>query len=196
MLGRIASSFVARRVDSARAVAGVIRKASPGLGARPAALAFALLALACQAERRLVITSEPPGADVRLDGAPVGKTPLRIEFQDYGTRRVTMYKDGFLTHSQVVEVRGPWYARFPIDIFSEVLLPIGWKDVHRVHAQLEPGQGTIPAPDLRSVLDRAERLRRAGPEGPPPLPPEAEEGPEQGQRPPAGAGGDAPRAKP
>jgi hypothetical protein len=40
-----------------------------------------------------------------------------------------------------------------------------------VHAVLVPGDELISMPTLRSVLDRAEALRRAGPEGPGELPP-------------------------
>ena len=48
---------------------------------------------------------------------------------------------------------------------------MGWEDAHRVHLELEPGVDSLPQPDVRSVLERAEALRRAGPEGPRELPP-------------------------
>ena len=141
-------------------------------GARRAGAAALLVAFAagCKADRRLVITSQPPGADIRLDGKLVGKTPKTVEFVHYGTRRVSYYLDGYISQSHVVEVKAPWYGRFPLDLVSEVLIPWGWKDVHPVHAELEPGTGAIAEPDLRSVIERAARLRRAGPEGPLPVP--------------------------
>ena len=114
----------------------------------------------------VTFTSEPPGAEVRLDGQNVGNTPLELPFQHYGIRRLTLYLDGYLTHSEVIEVAPPWYGRFPIDLFSEVVVPVGWEDVHRIDARLDPGRDTIPEPDLTSVLDRAELMRRAGPDGP------------------------------
>jgi len=122
--------------------------------------------------RELVITSEPEGAEVRVDGEPTGRTPLRLPFDHYGTRRFTFYLDGYVTDSQVVEVSPPWYDVFPLDIVSEILLPFGWRDRHEIHSQLRPGTGAIPPPDLTSVLERAEALRRAGPEGPAPVTPD------------------------
>ena len=136
-----------------------------------AALLAASVLCSCAAKRTLTITSEPPGAFVRLDDEPLGETPLEVEFLHYGTRRVSYSLDGYLTRSVLIEVNAPWFARFPIDIFSEVLLPVGWRDDHAVHASLTPGAEQLQPPALRSVLERAEALRRAGPTGPRELPP-------------------------
>jgi hypothetical protein len=114
----------------------------------------------------LIVTSEPSGARVLLDGTEIGQTPLTEPFLHYGTRRLTFYLDGYLTHSEVIEMRPPWYGYFPLDLFSEVLVPFGWRDEHRRHAVLERGSASIDEPDLESVLLRAESLRTAGPEGP------------------------------
>ena len=133
------------------------------------ALAGALLLLSlggCRAERVLRITSVPPGANVMLDGIELGETPIDHPFIHYGTRRVTLRLPGYLTASEVIEMRPPWYGRFPLDLVSEVLVPTGWRDEHLLHVELQPGRSTIERPDLRSVLDRADALRTAGPEGP------------------------------
>jgi hypothetical protein len=149
----------------------------PWTNALATACVLALLA-ACQARRVLIVTSDPPGAEVRLDGRIVGTTPHEEEFLHYGVRRVTLYKEGYISHSEVVELKGPWYARFPVDFFSELLVPTGWEDRHEFHAELEAGRSSIPLPQLEGVLERAEELRRAGPEGPPKekpaAPPQAE----------------------
>ena len=126
---------------------------------------------ACRAQRTLTIDSEPPGAQVRLDEDIVGETPVTVSFEHYGTRRVTLSKEGYRTVSRRVAVEAPLYGRFPLDLASEVLFPVGWEDHHRVFLRLAPGVDAVPAPDLRSVLARAEALRRAGPEGPRILPP-------------------------
>lgn len=118
-----------------------------------------------------MITSEPPGALVRLDDNLVGITPVKVPFLHYGTRRVTWYLDGYRTESRLVPIRAPWFARFPIDIFSEVLIPVGWKDKHPVHEELVRGDAPVLMPELRAVIDRAEMIRRAGPGGPSQLPP-------------------------
>lgn len=130
-----------------------------------------MLASGCAAERTLVFTSEPPGASVRLDDEMVGVTPCEVPFLHYGTRRVTYYLEGSRTRSFLVDVRAPWYGRFPIDIVSEVLIPVGWVDRKRIHVELPSGLEPADQPTQRSVLDRAEALRRAGPNGPRNLPP-------------------------
>jgi hypothetical protein len=162
------------RHPSSRDLADGPARRARGLAERPRAhgtlvlVAAALALCACAVRREMVITSQPEGAEVRIDGEPTGRTPLRLPFDHYGTRRFTFYLDGYVTDSQVVELSPPWYGVFPLDIVSEVLLPVGWRDRHRIHADLVPGTGAIPPPDLDSVLERAEQLRRAGPEGPPP----------------------------
>ncbi len=127
-----------------------------------------LLLGACAAERKLIITSDPPGALVRLDDTIVGSTPYEVAFDAYGTRRVTLYKQGYRTASRLVPIAAPWYATFPIDIISEVLIPIGWKDIRRVDIAMEQDSGPVTRPDLAAVLQRAESLRLAEPSGPRP----------------------------
>ena len=136
------------------------------------ALLFAgVLAAGCAAERTLRVTSDPEGSEVWIDSELYGVTPVDVRFTYYGTRRIVLRQAGYGTATLRVSLEPPWYARFPIDLFSEVLLPVGWHDHHSVHAVLVPGEDRLSMPTLRSVLDRAEALRRAGPEGPGELPP-------------------------
>ncbi len=139
--------------------------------ARPLLLTLALVACGCRAHRTIEVVTDPPGALVVIDQSVVGTTPVEVEFWHYGVRRVTVSKPGFRTQSHQVSIVSPWYARFPIDIVSEVFIPVGWTDHHTIALTLERGLDKITAPDIRSVLDRAEVLRRAGPAGPRALPP-------------------------
>jgi len=120
----------------------------------------------CASHRELSIQSDPPGASVRIDEKLVGKTPLKSEFEAFGTRRVTLYLEGFRAWSHDVELKAPWYAWFPFDLFSEVLFPVGWHYRKDLRVTLEPEKGPVTAPDLEKVLQEAEALRKAGPEGP------------------------------
>lgn len=129
---------------------------------------LALALVSCAAQRELVIDSTPPGALVRLDDSVVGTTPFHTTFDAYGTRRVTLYKDGFRSQTRLVEIKPPWYGRFPFDIVSEVLLPVGWPDRHEESFELVAESGTVTIPDLTEVLKRAENLRLAEPTGPRP----------------------------
>lgn len=130
------------------------------------AAVLAALVAGCTAHRELLVFSDPPGAAVRLDQKMVGETPYRTEFEAFGTRRVTLYRDGYRTWSGPVKLVEPWYAAFPFDLFSEVLFPFGWSYKKELHVTLEPEGGVVTQPDLQKVLDRAEVLRKAGPEGP------------------------------
>ena len=123
----------------------------------------------CAVRRELVVVSDPPGAILQLDEVIVGTTPYQRSFEDYGTRRVTLQRSGFRTRSELIDVRPPWYSYFPLDLVSEVLLPFGWKDRQEFRFKLEPEVGRTAEPDLEPVHERAERLRRAGPEGPQPV---------------------------
>lgn len=150
----------------------MIRTPRPRLRLRSTALAAACACFAgCAAQRELVIRSEPPGAQVRLDDQIVGWTPYTTSFEAYGTRRVTLYRDGYRSASKLIELRPSWYGRFPFDILSEVVVPVGWKDRKFVDVTLEPESGEVTEPDLEAVLERAESLRMATPEGPLKLPP-------------------------
>jgi hypothetical protein len=123
---------------------------------------------ACAARRELVITSDPPGALVRLDDTVVGTTPYSTRFDAYGSRRITLYHPGYRTVSVVEKIKPPWYGRFPFDVVSEVLLPVGWRDRHERDFKLVAESGTLTRPDLDPVLKRAQALRLAEPTGPRP----------------------------
>jgi hypothetical protein len=148
--------------------AGVMRPTHP----RPLGFLIgscaAILCAGCAAQHELIVLSDPPGAIVRLDETIVGTTPHRQNFEDYGSRRITLYRNGYRTTSEIVKISPPWYAYFPLDFISEVLIPVGWKDSHEFHFQLELDDTSAAEPDIQPVLERAELLRHAGPEGPEP----------------------------
>jgi len=133
-------------------------------------LVLALLAQGCRTQRFLQITSTPPGAEVRLDNEAVGNTPIRVPFEHYGTRRLTFHLQGYRTASRRIHLRPKWYARFPLDILTEVILPLGLTDKRKFHENLVPGEELMSQSSLRSVIDRADHLRNSGPEGPRDLP--------------------------
>jgi len=138
----------------------------------PLLAALAVTALAgCRAERTLAVTSDPPGARVLLDDEVIGATPRRHEFYHYGVRRLCLSKEGHRTRIELVELKAPWYGRFPFDIVSEVLLPIGWEDRRHVEITLPQGEDQFTIPAIQSVVERARVLAQAGPEGPAELPP-------------------------
>ena len=146
--------------------------------------AVALTATAgCRAQRYMVFVSAPSAADVYLDGEHVGRTPLELPFEAYGSRHVTLSRPGYRDHTEVLELEVPWYSVFPLDYVSEILLPFGWEDRYRLEVVLQRHTGEVSRPDLEAVLNRAESLRRGGPAGPnqlPPAPPKTDPGEDGG----------------
>lgn len=112
-------------------------------------------------ERRYLITSDPPGAIVYDEkGQPIGATPVDRQFVYYGKYRFTLVKDGCQTHVVEEPIRPPWFEWFPLDFFSENLLPWTVRDVRRLHYALPPAQLVTP----ESVLQEAQQLRARGQE--------------------------------
>jgi hypothetical protein len=74
--------------------------AGPGSGLAIAA------ASADRATSALSVTTDPVGAEVYVDGALAGRTPLTLDAVSVGDHRVRVVKDGFLENSRIVGVRG------------------------------------------------------------------------------------------
>ena len=105
--------------------------------------------------RRMTIHSDPPGALVLLDGEEIGRTPVSVDFDYYGTREITLVKDGYETLTTLERIPPPWYQLVPLDFFSDNLSP--WKVTNRQEFmyQLER-QEIVKTEDLRQ---RAETYR-------------------------------------
>jgi hypothetical protein len=115
---------------------------------------FGLMNSGC-VHRRMTIQSSPPGALVLLDGKEIGYAPVSTDFTYYGTREVTLIKDGYetLTINQCVPT--PWYQIFPLDFFSDNLLGSKKRDRRYYAYQLEPKRrGAQP-----NLIERANGLR-------------------------------------
>jgi hypothetical protein len=120
-----------------------------------AVLATAWLAAGC-IERTLIIESNPPGAEVRLNGSIVGKTPLRMPFRHYGIYDVEVRKAGFEPVREGAPILSPWWASFPLCVFTEFLWPGRIQDVHFLEYDLAPPV----TPDRAKLLERAETAEK------------------------------------
>jgi hypothetical protein len=133
-------------------------------------------------ERRMVINSDPPGALVIHNGQPLGAAPADDHFVYYGNHHFTLIKPGFETLHVDQKIAPVWYQYFPLDLFSEIFVPLQLEDVRRYTFQMRPLVQIRP----EDVSNRAAILRERGksipseaPEPPPP-PPGAQFGPPDG----------------
>lgn len=86
----------------------------------------------------MTIESNPVDALVVIDGKEVGYTPVSVDFTYYGTREVTLIRDGFKTKTVMATLRTPWYQVFPLDFLSDNFLPYQVTNRHRFSVDLDP----------------------------------------------------------
>ena len=105
--------------------------------------------------RRMTIGSNPAGARVLVDGKDVGMTPVSVDFTYYGTREITLIKDGYETRTLMQRVRTPWYQVPPLDLISDNFLPFKLTNRHYFEYEMEKSQH-FPTGEL---INRAKSLR-------------------------------------
>lgn len=121
---------------------------------RLAILACLLLAQGCM-HRRMTIRSDPPGALVLVDGEEIGTTPVGYDYTYYGTRNITLIKDGYQTLTTPVTLKAPWYQVPPLDFFSDNFAMRKINDWREQTFTLQP-EMLVPTDQLR---DRANSFR-------------------------------------
>jgi hypothetical protein len=131
------------------------------------AILMAGLAAAGCVDRRFIILSNVPSAQVYIDNRPIGPAPAHASFEYYGYYNITVVQPGFETLNKRVHVVAPWYAYPPFDFMAEVLWPFRIEDVRRYTLELTPA---TPA-HVNELIQRAEELRQRGLELPPPSSP-------------------------
>ncbi len=117
-------------------------------------MALVLTANGC-VRRRLTVRSNPPGAQVFVDDQEIGTSPASTSFVYYGTRKITLIKDGYETQTVYERMFPPWYQLPGIDFISENLWPAEARDERVVDVAMVPTQ-IVPEQQL---LDRADSLR-------------------------------------
>src|SRR5436190_18293075 len=90
--------------------------------------------------RRMTFTSNPPGAMVLLEGREIGYSPASADFTYYGTRQVTMIKDGYETKTDLVTIPAPWYQWPVIEFFADNFWPHRVTDRRVYTFDLQPKQ--------------------------------------------------------
>jgi hypothetical protein len=105
--------------------------------------------------RRLTVRTNPPGAQVFVDDQEIGTTPCSASFVYYGTRKLTVMKDGYRTETIFQKIPAPWYEIPPLDFIVENLIPRETRDERIVDVQLVPEE-LVPQ---QKLIDRAQFLR-------------------------------------
>jgi len=113
-----------------------------------------LFATGC-VRRRLTVRTNPPGAQVFVDDQEIGTTPCSAAFVYYGTRKITVMKDGYKTETIFQKIPPPWYEFPLLDFVVENAVPREIRDERVVDVQLSP-QELVPQ---QKLLDRATALR-------------------------------------
>lgn len=122
------------------------------------AAVFAGLAAAGCVDRRFIIESNVPAAQVSIDNRPIGAAPAHSSFEYYGYHTITLVHPGYETITERVHVTAPWYAYPPFDFMAEVLWPFHIRDTRRYYFNLQEATKTR----VDDLVSKADELRMRG----------------------------------
>jgi hypothetical protein len=120
------------------------------------------LAAGC-VDRRFVVESNVPGAQVYVNDAPIGPSPADTAFEYPGHYDFRAVAPGYepLTVREYIQPR--WYDYPGLDFFAEVLWPWRIEDIRRVQLTMTPARQI----NTQELLGAAENLRARGQALPP-----------------------------
>jgi len=125
---------------------------------RPHSLVILLLlapTLAGCLRRSVALTSDPPGAVVRINDEEVGRTPVNAEFKYYGAYDVRVRKEGYEPIATSERLWTPWYEFPPLDFFAN-LTPV--RSEFERHYDLDP-KAPLTEQQQEALTQRARDLR-------------------------------------
>jgi hypothetical protein len=108
--------------------------------------------------RRFVIESNVPHAQVYINNRPIGAAPAHATFEYYGYYNIELVHPDYQRETHRVHVRAPWYAYPPIDFLAEVVWPFRMEDVRRYNFEMRPAVRADPS----ELINQAEELRLRG----------------------------------
>ena len=114
-------------------------------------------------DRKFRIETDPPGADVYLDGVLIGKSPVVIPFDFHVTHEVRIEKKDYWTEKFNKKLTAPLYEWFPLDFVSENILPLTLNDHHLVRVKLikrKPLTQQQKEKLIDELQERADTLRK------------------------------------
>jgi hypothetical protein len=123
-------------------------------GRRLAAVALAAAAGGC-VERRFVVETNVPGAEVTINNQSVGPSPADATWDYAGRYDIRAVAPGYEPARLVYPVRPKWYQYPPLDFFFEAVWPFHIEDVRRVRIDLQPSSPVR----TDELVGNADRLR-------------------------------------
>lgn len=122
-------------------------------------------------DRRYVVESNVPGAQIYVDGKPIGPAPADAWYTYPGVYEFKAVAPNYQPLKQQVRLKAKWYDYPPLDFIADVLWPGRIEDVRRVQLTLEP---TRPVRTDQLIQD-ADMLRARGRSLPPSTVPEEDD---------------------
>lgn len=110
-------------------------------------------------DRRIVVTSDPPGATVWLNDVEIGRTPTEASFKFYGTYDLQLRLDGYEPVHEGRTAHAPLHEQPGFDLLAAAW---PWRPRHEVawHFDLQPTpERTLGTQELETQL--IERARQA-----------------------------------
>ncbi len=137
-----------------------IRARSRARSALPALLLPALLLPGC-VDRKIRVTSDPPGATVWLNDVEIGRTPAEADFTFYGRYDVRLEKDGYEPLWTSRKAGAPIWQWPGPDLIAEAI-PLRFDDVVEWHFELTPALESTTDPETldADLIERAQQLGR------------------------------------
>jgi hypothetical protein len=126
--------------------------------AKSVSAALVVLAFAGCVDRRFVIESNVPNAQVFIDNKSIGAAPAHSRFEYYGYYTITLVQPGYETLTERVHVTAPWYAYPPFDFLAEVVWPFHIRDTRRYYFDLHEATKTR----VEDLVNNADSLRAQG----------------------------------
>lgn len=97
--------------------------------------AVAVLATSGCVRSKVLVTSDPPGADITMNDVHLGRTPVEMPFTWYWYYDFQAEMDGYETTVTRERFRPPFYLEMPFDLVMEAM-PFMVVDRKKVHLEL------------------------------------------------------------
>ncbi len=125
----------------------------------PLLLLLSLLLLPACVQRKIRVTSTPPGARVLLNDQDIGTTPVETRFTFYGGYDVQLIMPGYEHVHELRQAKAPLHE-YPVVDLAATAVPADIDHTIEWHFDLTPvPESTDPEAAREDLLDRAANLR-------------------------------------